>query len=356
MTEFTYTAKDFKSENEVRWCPGCGDYAIMNSVQRAMAELNIPHEKFAVISGIGCSSRFPYYMSTYGFHTIHGRASAIASGVKTANPDLNVWVITGDGDAMAIGGNHFIHLVRRNIDLNVVLFNNKIYGLTKGQYSPTSDRGKVTKTSPFGTIEDSFVPGQLVIGARGTFFARAVDSNVKHTQQVMIEATKHKGTSLVEVLQNCVIYNQGIHAEIADPKFRAERQLFLEHGKPMIFGQENEKGIVMEKGRLKAVTIGQDGYKMDDVLVHDAKELDPSLHLSLINMSLPDLPVAMGVIRSVDAPIYDEEMTKQIEAVQANRKVSKVEDLLKSGNTWEVNDENSSEPVPFFKRIKCPLD
>ncbi len=350
MTDFNYTAKDFKSDNEVRWCPGCGDFAIMNAVQRTMAEMNVPHEKFAVISGIGCSSRFPYYMSTYGFHSIHGRATAIASGVKTANPDLNVWVMTGDGDAMAIGGNHFIHLVRRNINLNVVLFNNKIYGLTKGQYSPTSDRGKVTKTSPYGTIEDSFVPGQLVLGSRGTFFARAVDSNVKHTQSVLMGAAQHKGTSIVEVLQNCVIYNQGIHEEIANPKFRAERQLFLEHGKPMLFGNENEKGLVMENGKLKVVTIGEDGCTVDDILVHDAKENDPTLHMALINMSLPDFPVAMGVIRSVEAPVYDIEMEKQIEEVQKTRKVSKVEELLLSGNTWEVDDENSCDPVPFFKK------
>ncbi len=354
MTVLNYTAKDFKSDNEVRWCPGCGDFAIMNAVQRTMAEMNVPHEKFAVISGIGCSSRFPYYMSTYGFHSIHGRATAIASGVKAANPELSVWVATGDGDAMAIGGNHFIHLVRRNIDINVVLFNNKIYGLTKGQYSPTSDRGKVTKTSPFGTIEDSFVPGQLVIGSRGTFYARAVDSNVKHTQQVLSGAAKHEGTSIVEVLQNCVIYNQGIHGEIADPKFRAERQLFLEHGKPMLFGNDNEKGIVMENGKLKAVTIGE-GYELEDILVHDAKEVDPTLHMALINMSLPDLPVAMGIIRSVDAPVYDQEMEKQIAEVRKNSKVTSVEQLINSGNTWEVDDENSSEPVPFFKG-RCPIN
>jgi len=354
MAEFNYTAKDFKSENEVRWCPGCGDYAIMNAVQRTMAEMNVPHEKFAVISGIGCSSRFPYYMSTFGFHSIHGRATAIASGVKTANPDLNVWVITGDGDAMAIGGNHFIHLVRRNIDLNLVLFNNKIYGLTKGQYSPTTDRGFVTKTSPFGTVEDPFVPGQLVIGASGTFYARAVDSNVKHTQQVLMEAAKHSGTSVVEVLQNCVIFNDGIHEQIADPKFRNERQLFLEHGKSMVFGNENDKGLVFEKGKLKVVTIGEDGYTLDDILVHDAKTADPTLQLALINMSLPNFPVAMGVIRSVESPVYDQEVERQIKDVQATRKIAGVDALLSSGNTWEVNEPSSSDPVPFFKK-RCSI-
>ena len=354
MDELNYTAKDFKSENEVRWCPGCGDYAIMNAVQRTMAGMNIPHEQFAVISGIGCSSRFPYYMSTYGFHSIHGRATAIASGVKTANPKLNVWVITGDGDAMAIGGNHFIHLVRRNINLNLVLFNNKIYGLTKGQYSPTSARGVITKTSPYGTVEDPFVPGQLVLGAGGMFFARAVDSNVKHTQQVLADAAKHSGTSVVEVLQNCVIFNDGIHEQIADPKFRMERQLFLEDGKPMVFGNDSNKGLVFDKGRLKVVTIGEEGYTLDDILVHDAKSPDPTLHMALINMALPEFPVAMGVIRSVDAPLYDEEVTRQIERVQATRKISNVDELLRSGNTWEVNEPTSSDPVPFFKK-RCVL-
>jgi 2-oxoglutarate ferredoxin oxidoreductase subunit beta len=352
--DLQYTLKDFKSENEVRWCPGCGDYAIMNAVQRTMADMNVPHEKFAVISGIGCSSRFPYYMSTYGFHSIHGRAAAIASGVKSANPELSVWVITGDGDSLAIGGNHFIHTVRRNIDLNVILFNNKIYGLTKGQYSPTTDRGFVTKTSPNGTIEDSFVPGQLVLGARGTFFARAVDSNVKHNQLVFAEAAKHQGTSIVEVLQNCVIFNDGIHAQIADPKHRAERQLFLEHGKPMRFGHDNEKGLIVEKGRLKVAVIGENGVTEDDILVHDAKEVDPYLHMQLINMSMPDFPIAMGVIRAVDAPVYDQELEKQVAEVSATRKINSVDELLKSGNTWEVDEPGSSDPVPFFKK-KCPI-
>ncbi len=343
MSEISYTVKDFKSENEVRWCPGCGDYAIMNAVQRTMAEMGVPHEKFAVISGIGCSSRFPYYMSTYGFHTIHGRAAAIASGVKCANPELSVWVITGDGDAMAIGGNHFIHLIRRNIDVNVVLFNNRIYGLTKGQYSPTSDRGFKTKTSPFGTIEDPFVPGKLVVGASGSFFARSIDSNIKMSSEVFKASAEHKGTSIVEVLQNCVIYNEGIHKEITDPVHKAERQLFLKHGEPMIFGNNNDKGLIMKKGKLEVVTIGEDGVTEEDILVHDAKEVDPTLHLALINMSLPNFPVAFGVIRSVDAPVYDQEMEIQIEAVQKTRKVSCMDELLQSGNTWEVEGNEKVE-------------
>jgi 2-oxoglutarate/2-oxoacid ferredoxin oxidoreductase subunit beta len=352
MTDLAYTIKDFKSENEVRWCPGCGDYAVMNAVQRTMAGMGVPREKFAVISGIGCSSRFPYYMSTFGFHTIHGRATAVASGVKIANPDLNVWVITGDGDAMAIGGNHFIHLIRRNIDLNIILFNNKIYGLTKGQYSPTSDRGIKTKTSPFGTIEDPFVPGQLVIGARGTFFARSIDSNVKLSESVFIAAAKHKGTSTVEVLQNCVIFNDGVHSAINDPVFRADRQLIVEHGKPMLFGDENDKGIIFEKGKLKVAKIGENGVTIDDILVHDAKEPDPSIHLSLINMQLPNFPVVFGVIRSVAAPVYDIELVAQIEQVQQNRKITCVDELLNSGNTWEVTGNGHPKNGCLQKEMK----
>ncbi len=350
MTEITYTAKDFKSGSEVRWCPGCGDYAIINAVQGAMAELGVPHEEFAVISGIGCSSRFPYYMSTYGFHSIHGRATAIASGVKSANPKLNVWVITGDGDAMAIGGNHFIHMVRRNIDLNVVLFNNKIYGLTKGQYSPTTDRGAITKTSPFGTIEDPFFPGQLVLGARGTFFARAIDNNVKQTREILKEAAAHKGTSVVEILQNCVIFNDGIHDQIANPAYRAERQLFLRDGEPMIFGENNDKGIIWTREGLKVVKIGENGITKDDILVHDAKNPDPTIHMALISMTFPDFPVVVGVVRSVDGLVYDEEMARQIKTVQAERKISCVDELLRSGNTWEVNGEQAPEPSVFFEK------
>jgi 2-oxoglutarate/2-oxoacid ferredoxin oxidoreductase subunit beta len=343
MSEIKYTIKDFKSENEVRWCPGCGDYAIMNAVQRTMAELGIRHENYAVISGIGCSSRFPYYMSTYGFHTIHGRAMAVASGVKCANPELSVWVITGDGDGMAIGGNHFIHLVRRNIDVNLILFNNKIYGLTKGQYSPTTDRGFKTKTSPYGTIEDAFVPGQLVIGARGNFFARSIDGNLKLSQEVFMAAAKHKGTSVVEVLQNCVIFNDGIHDQITDPLHRADRQLLLRQGEPMLFGEENQKGLAFVKGKLRVVTLGEEGITLDDILVHDATDPDPSIHLALVNMQLPDFPVAFGVIRSVEAPVYDQDMEAQIEEIRNLSPVKSMDDLLMSGNTWVVEDTGNYE-------------
>ena len=337
MTEILeYTLKDFKSENEVRWCPGCGDHAVLNSIQKTMATLGVKQEDFAVISGIGCSSRFPYYMSTYGFHTIHGRAAAVASGVKCANPKLCVWEITGDGDGLAIGGNHFIHCIRRNIDLNIILFNNKIYGLTKGQYSPTSDRGAVTKTSPQGTIESPFIPGQLVLGAGGSFFARCVDNNIKHSQEVFEEAAKHQGTSVVEVLQNCVIFNDGIHAEISDPKMREERQIFLKHGEPMIFGNNKDKGLIFDKAVLKVATIGENGITRDDIIIHDVTEPNGYVHQQLIGMKLPDFPVAMGVIRAVKAPVYDQLMEQQIVQVKSKAKITSIDELLGSGNTWVV--------------------
>ena len=331
------TPKDYKSDQEVRWCPGCGDHAIMNAIQRALPELGIAKEDFAFISGIGCSSRFPYYMDTYGFHSIHGRASAIASGVKVANPDLSVWQITGDGDAMAIGGNHFIHAIRRNIDINIILFNNEIYGLTKGQYSPTSKFGAVTKTSPYGTVEHPFHPGELVIGAQGKFFARSIDSNLKLSQEIFIEAGKHHGASVVEVLQNCVIYNDKTHAALTDKEHKEDRTIVLRHGEPMIFGKNNDKGLILdfENLKLKVVQLG-DKYTEKDVLVHNAKETNPGIHLMLANMRYPEYPVAFGVIRAVDSPTYDNAVKKQVEEVESKSKFKSVDDLLNSGTTWEV--------------------
>ena len=244
--EIKYQPKDYKSDQYVRWCPGCGDHAVLNCLHKAMAEVGVAPHNMAVISGIGCSSRLPYYMNTYGFHTIHGRGAAIATGVKTARPDLSVWLITGDGDCLAIGGNHFIHAVRRNIDLNIVLFNNKIYGLTKGQYSPTSDRGFVSKSSPYGTVEDPFIPAELALGARGNFFARAIDVDLKNTTEILAASARHKGASVTEVLVNCVIFNNGIHKQITDKEFRADRTIFLRHGEKMIYGANNDKGIVLD--------------------------------------------------------------------------------------------------------------
>jgi len=333
MADYKYTPADFKSDQEVRWCPGCGDHAILSAVQRALPEiadaLDTPHNLFTFVSGIGCSSRFIYYMKTYGFHSVHGRANAVATGVKTANPH---------GDSLAIGGNHFIHAIRRNVDLNVILFNNEIYGLTKGQYSPTSKLGKITKTSPYGTVEKPFNPGELVIGAKGTFFARTIDMEVALSKECMIAAARHTGMSVIEALQNCVIFNDKTHADFAaDKATRAERTVTLRHGEKMLFGANNEKGIVFENMKLKVVTVGQDGYTLDDVLTHDAHERDTTLHSMLAAMKYPDYPVALGVIRSVeDDSVYDRAVEKQVEEVKATSKIHCVDDLLRSGATWEV--------------------
>ncbi|PWD99827.1 2-oxoacid:ferredoxin oxidoreductase subunit beta [Marinilabilia rubra] len=328
--------QEYKSDQRVRWCPGCGDHAILNSIQKVMADMKVPQEEVAVISGIGCSSRLPYYMNTYGFHTIHGRASAVASGVKVANPKLHVWQITGDGDALAIGGNHFIHAIRRNIDINVILFNNQIYGLTKGQYSPTSKRGFISKTSPYGTIEYPFRPGELTIGARGYFFARTIDKDLKVSTKVMKAAAEHKGTSIVEVLQNCVIYNDNTHKEITDKQFKDDRTIVLEHGKPMIFGKERNKGLLLDGIKLRVVTIGEDGVTEKDLLVHDAHCEDPTIHLKLADMEYPDFPVALGVIRDSEAPVYDQCARMQIDEIRERSKIKTFKDLVTSGEVWEV--------------------
>ena len=332
-----YTPKDFKSDQEVRWCPGCGDHAVLSSVQKALAEMDIPKEKIAFISGIGCSSRFPYYMNTFGFHGIHGRASAIASGVKTANPELSVWQITGDGDALAIGGNHFIHVIRRNIDINIILFNNEIYGLTKGQYSPTSAKGLVTKTSPFGTVEEPFSVGELAIGAKSKFFARTIDTNIALSTQIYLEAAKHKGTSVIEVLQNCVIFNDGIHDIIADKEVRDDRTLVLKHGQPMIFGKANDKGLILDGLKLKVVTLGENGISEKNILVHDAQEENPGIQYMLANMRYPEYPVALGVIRSVTGATYERSVHEQINEVRKTAKIKCMDDLLNSGSTWNVD-------------------
>jgi len=337
LNTVTNDPKLYKSDQYIRWCPGCGDHAVVNNLYKAMAELGLKPHEVAVISGIGCSSRLPYYMNTYGFHTIHGRGAAIASGVKIANPDLSVWLSTGDGDCLAIGGNHFIHAVRRNVDINILLFNNKIYGLTKGQYSPTSDRGFVSKSSPYGTVEDPFVPAELTMGARGTFFARCIDVDLKNATSVFVAAAKHKGTSVVEVLQNCVIFNHEIHKRITDKESRDDNTIMLQHGEKMIFGKNKDKGIVAEGWELKAVTIGQDGYTIDDVLIHDAKTRDNTLHLKLGMMDPENgLPLALGVIRDVDSPAYDTEVKRVIKGVQEKSTVNTFRKFLMSGEVWEV--------------------
>lgn len=330
------TPQDFKSDQSVRWCAGCGDHAVLNSLHKAMAALGVAPEMTAVISGIGCSSRLPYYMNTYGFHTIHGRGAAVATGFKVANPAMTVWQVSGDGDGLAIGGNHFIHAVRRNVDINMLLLNNKIYGLTKGQYSPTSPRGFVSKSSPYGTTEDPFIPAELVFGARGNFFARTIDVDLATSQEVMLAAARHKGTSVVEVLQNCMIFNNGIHADITDREVRADRTIHLVHGQKMIFGADGNRGLVRDGFLVKAVEIGHDGYTIDDVLVHDAHEPSNFLHQQLAMMDGHDLPMAVGVIRDVVAPVYDEEVNRQVEEVRARKGFTALRDMILAGDTWTV--------------------
>lgn len=331
-----YTAKDFKSDQYVRWCPGCGDYAILNSIQKVMADLGVAPHNTAVISGIGCSSRLPYYINSYGFHTIHGRGAAVATGVKVANPNLTVWQITGDGDCLAIGGNHFIHSVRRNIDINVLLFNNQIYGLTKGQFSPTTKKGFVTKSSPYGTIERPFRPAELTFGARGTFFARLLDVDLKNSQEVISAAAKHKGTSIVECLVNCVIFNNGAHSWLSEKETRSERLIFLEHGKPMIYGKERNKGLMLDGFMLKSVIIGENGVTEKDILVHDSQCEDSTLQLKLAMMEGPEMPIAIGVIRDFADETYDEAMEKQIEEVKSKSKISSFDDLVGSLEHWQM--------------------
>jgi 2-oxoglutarate ferredoxin oxidoreductase subunit beta len=330
-----YVARDFKSDQEVRWCPGCGDHGILASLQKALAELDIPKEKYVFVSGIGCSSRLPYYMNTYGFHGIHGRAAPIATGIKIANPDLMVWMMTGDGDALAIGGNHFIHTIRRNIDIKIILFNNEIYGLTKGQYSPTSKKGLVTKTSPYGTIEESFKIGELTIGASGRFFARTVDYNLQLSNEVYKEAALFNGTAMVEVIQNCVIFNDGAHDLITSKETREENTLVLRHGEPMIFGKNRDKGITLENLKLKVIKFGENGYTEKDVLIHDAHEPNPGIHYRLAGMHLPEYPVSLGVIRSIKDHTYDEAMRDQHVRVQEASKIKSMDELLNSGATWK---------------------
>ncbi len=330
-------AKDFKSDQDVRWCPGCGDHGVLTILHKAMASVGVAPHETAVISGIGCSSRLPYYMNTYGFHTIHGRGAAIATGVKVANPNLSVWLASGDGDSLAIGGNHFIHAVRRNIDINIILFNNRIYGLTKGQYSPTSDRGFVSKSSPYGTVEDPFVPAELCLGARGHFFARTLDVDMKTMEACMVAAAKHKGTAVVEILVNCVIFNDGIHKSYANRDIRDERTITLVHNEKMLFGKDKNKGLILDGLKLKAVELSEEsGYTLDDVLVHNAYEPDPTLHLMLSMMS-GEMPIALGVIRDVEEITYDQAVTQQIEDVRVKKPQRCFNDLIEAEAYWVVD-------------------
>ncbi|WNH08318.1 2-oxoacid:ferredoxin oxidoreductase subunit beta [Thalassobellus suaedae] len=329
-----YTFKDFASNQEVRWCPGCDDYVILRAMQKALPEMGVKKEDVVFISGIGCSSRFPYYMDTYGMHSIHGRAPAIASGVKLANPDLSVWVITGDGDSMAIGGNHFIHVLRRNINLNIVLFNNEIYGLTKGQFSPTSLVGQKTKSSPYGNTQQPFQPGELAIGAQARFFARIGGNTPKEMTQMFIDAEKFNGTSLIEVLQNCVIFNDGCYTQFTDKNIREDKQLFVEDGKPMVFGKNRDKGLVLNGLKLEVVTIGENGVEQEDILVHNAKEQDPTMHQMLVRLKYP---LVTGIIRRFDDITLEEREDALTKQVKSNSKFTQTDDLFFSGEIYQVN-------------------
>ncbi len=329
------TKEDFKLGGPVKWCAGCGGHAVLSTVMNVLPETGIDKDDVVFVSGIGCSSRFPYYINTYGFHSLHGRANPIASGIKASNPNLSVWIVTGDGDSMAIGGNHFIHLIRRNINVNILLFNNKIYGLTKGQYSPTTPKGSVTKTSPDGTIENAFKPGELTMGAQGTFFARTVDSDPKMMKKVFKAAAEHKGTSVVEILLNCVIFANQVHKDITGKDVREDHQIFLEEGKPMIFGKDRNQGLMMRCNKMEKVTIGENGVTEDDLIVHDPQDADDTNHYRLVRMELPEFPVAMGVIRAIDSTVFESALFDQVEHARKETKIKNMDDLLHSGNVFE---------------------
>jgi 2-oxoglutarate ferredoxin oxidoreductase subunit beta len=328
----TLSKKDFQTDQEVRWCPGCGDYAILNSVQQTLPELGVPREKIVIVSGIGCSSRFPYYVNTYGFHTIHGRAPAVATGVKLANPELSVWVVTGDGDGLSIGGNHLIHAMRRNIDLNILMFNNRIYGLTKGQFSPTSERGKKTKSSPLGTVDRPFQPLTIALGAECTFVARSVDVQAPHLRALVKRASEHEGTAFVEILQNCNIFNDNAWAFMTEKDVRDDSQLLLEHGKPMLFGKDRSKGLRLSGLALEVVDVAEVGESA--ILVHD--ETNRTLGFLLSQLAAPHFPTPIGVLHARREPTCDEGFTAQLDEAIMKQGPGDLEALLNAGDTWVV--------------------
>ncbi len=334
------TKKDFESDQDVRWCPGCGDYSILAQTQKTMPDFGVPKEKIVFISGIGCSGRLPYYMNTFGFHTIHGRAATIATGLKGARPDLMVWVITGDGDALSIGGNHLIHAMRRNVDMKMIMFNNRIYGLTKGQASPTSPIGKKTKSTPMGTIETPIIPLNLVAAAEASFIARSVDTHSEHLQEMMHRAGEHTGAAFLEVLQNCNIFNDGAWRDFTDKSVKEDRMLVLKHGEPMIFGAEKNKGIRLNGMQPEVVTIGENGVSVADLWVHDETDPDASRTQILSRMWWPDFPVPVGVFRRVPRPTHDQLLVEQVESAKAARAAKgpvDLQKLLAAGETWTVS-------------------
>jgi 2-oxoglutarate ferredoxin oxidoreductase subunit beta len=329
------TANDFASDQDVRWCPGCGDYSILAQMKKMLPSLGIPREKTVFISGIGCSSRFPYYMNTYGMHSIHGRAPAVATGLKSSRPDLSVWVITGDGDGLSIGGNHLMHCIRRNLDINIVLFNNRIYGLTKGQYSPTSPFGKVTKSTPMGVIDNPIAPLCIAIGCEATFVARSIDTNIKHLGLVLKRAAEHRGVSFVEVYQNCNVFNDGAFEYATDREMKFDTTLELEHGKPLIFGKNRDKGVRLNGMNPEIVPLGK-GITEDDLLFHDERAPEPTLAYLLSRMRHPEFPEPIGVFRDVDKPKYDELINTQIAEARKTKGDGDLQKLYYSGDTWTV--------------------
>ncbi len=335
-TTISLTAKDFASDQDIRWCPGCGDYSILMQMKKVLAKLGVKRENTVFVSGIGCSSRFPYYMNTYGFHSIHGRGPAVATGVKLANPSLDVWVVTGDGDGLSIGGNHFLHTIRRNVNLKILLFNNRIYGLTKGQYSPTSPMGKKTKSTPMGSVDFPLHPISVAIGAEATFVARTMDVNVKHLEYVLERAAAHKGTAFVEIYQNCNIFNDLAFEYASGKETKDDTTVTLEHGKPLVFGKNREKGIRLHNMEPEIVTLG-DGVKEDDLLFHDEKQAQPSLAYLLSRMHYPEFPEPMGVFRAVQRPTYEELVMGQVRDAVKARGEGKLEDLFVNEETWVVN-------------------
>jgi len=330
------TKKDFETDQDVRWCPGCGDYSILANVQRVMPELGIARENMVWVSGIGCSSRFPYYMNTYGFHTIHGRAPAVALGVKIANPELSVWIATGDGDGLSIGGNHLMHCLRRNLDVKILLFNNRIYGLTKGQYSPTSEVGKITKSTPSGSADQPMDPSSFALGTNASFVARSIDTEAAHLSDVLRRAAAHVGTAFLEIYQNCNVFNDGAFDAFTDKAVRAERQVRVEHGKPLLFGAANDKGLRLNPRTLalEVIKVGENGATLDDVLVHD--ETNPTFAQLLTRMPFPEFPVAVGVLHATRRPTYDGTLRAQQKAARDKFGNGDLQKLLRGGSTWTI--------------------
>jgi len=335
MTDTRYTRQDFQSDQEVRWCPGCGDYTILASMQNFLADLDVDKERIVFISGIGCSSRFPYYMNTYGMHSIHGRAPAIASGLAVANPDLDVWVVTGDGDGLSIGGNHLIHAMRRNINIKVLLFNNQIYGLTKGQYSPTSEQGKRTKSSPMGSLDYPFNPLSLMLGAEASFVARTIDMDRNHTVEMLQRAHDHKGAAFVEIYQNCNVFNDKAFLQLTGKQERVENRINLEHGRPVVFGEDDSKGVVLRGAHASVVTVADVG--IDAIHVHDERLLDPTAAFALSRLSHgPYGPTPVGVFRDVPRPVYEQELQKQILDAVHSKGPGDLASLVASTGSWTV--------------------